>query len=217
MKSLGRIFSLLVASTLILVTGCATFRNGTEERKQLNEPRIKPLAESVWTEEQRKVINNYKMEDGHFPNLLTTMANHPTITEKYLFFVGRETTIPAREREILILRTGWLRKAEFMLGWHTLYAKKAGMTEEEIARIADGPMAPGWDPFDATLLIAVDELNRDAFITDVTWSALAKRYNDQQLIDVVFIVGQYDMIAMYLNSLCVQLDPGVPRFPRKIR
>jgi hypothetical protein len=68
MKSLGRIFSLLVASTLILVTGCATFRNGTEERKQLNEPRIKPLAESVWTEEQRKVINNYKMEDGHFPN-----------------------------------------------------------------------------------------------------------------------------------------------------
>jgi 4-carboxymuconolactone decarboxylase len=214
MKSFGKV---LLLGTLIFVTGCATVGKNAEEPKRLTEPRIKPLAESIWTDEQRKIINNYKMEDGHFPNLLTTLANHPTIIEKYLSFIGRETTIPTREREILILRTGWLRKTEFMLGWHTLYAKKAGMTEEEIARIADGPMAPGWDTFEATLLIAVDELNRDAFITDPTWNALAKRYNAQQLIDVVFIVGQYDMIAMYLNSLGVQLDPGVPQFPRKIR
>lgn len=215
MKSFKEIFYLLLIGSLMSITGCATFGRGAEGWKHLAEPRIKPLAESGWTVEERKVLNNYRMEDGHFPNILTTLANHPTIFQKYIDFIVRETTLPAREREILILRIGWLRKADFMLGWHTLYAKKAGMTEEEIARIADGPMAPGWDTFEATLLMAVDELHRDAFITNITWNTLARRYNEQQLLDVVFMVGQYDMIAMYLNSIGVQLDPGVPLFPRK--
>jgi 4-carboxymuconolactone decarboxylase len=215
MKSFKKVSCLLMVGTLMSVTGCATIGRDAEGWKQLTEPRIKPLAESRWTVEERKVLNNYKMENDHFPNILTTLAHHPTIFQKYLDFIVRETSLTAREREILILRIGWLRKADFILGWHTLYAKKAGMSEEEIARIADGPMAPGWSPFEATLLMAVDELHREAFITDITWNALAMRYNEQQLLDIVFMVGQYDMIAMYLNSVGVQLDPGVPLFPRK--
>ena len=88
------------------------------------------------------------------------------------------------------------------------------MTDEEIRRITEGPKAPGWDPLDATLLQAVDELHADAFITDATWNALAKRYNKQQLIDVVATIGQYNLVSMFLNSFGVQLDEGVPRFPK---
>jgi len=214
MKSFKVVLSLILLGVLVFINGCATVGKDTGEWTQLTEPRIKPLAESEWTAEERKVLNGYKMPDGHFPNFLTTLANHPTLFEKFNLFTARETTLPAREREILILRMGWLRQSDFELGWHTLYAKTAGLTEEEIARIADGPTASGWEPFDATLLKAVDELHHDAFITDTTWNALARRYNERQLMDVVFTVGQYDLIAMYLKSLGVQLDQGVPRFPR---
>jgi 4-carboxymuconolactone decarboxylase len=63
------------------------------------------------------------------------------------------------------------------------------------------------------LLQAADELHADAFITDATWNALAKRYNQQQLMDVVATVGQYNLVSMFLNSFGVQLDKGVPGFP----
>ena len=75
-------------------------------------------------------------------------------------------------------------------------------------------MAPGWNPFDAALLQAVDELHDDAFIPDTTWNALAQRYNQQQLMDVVATVGQYTLLSMFLNSSGVQLDEGVPGFPK---
>jgi 4-carboxymuconolactone decarboxylase len=88
------------------------------------------------------------------------------------------------------------------------------LTDEEIKRITKGPKAPGWGPFDATLLQAADELHADAFITDATWNALAQRYNQQQLMDVVATVGQYNLVSMFLNSFGVQLDEGVPGFPK---
>jgi hypothetical protein len=58
-------------------------------------------------------------------------------------------------------------------------------------------VAPGWNPFDATLLEAVDELHVDAFIPDATWNALAQRYNQQQLMDVVATVGQYTLLSCF--------------------
>ena len=188
-----------------------------KERAQLTEPRIKPLTESEWSAELQRFLSNYKLPDGRYPNFLTTLANHPILFYKLNEFTARESSLSAREREILILRTGWLRRSDFELGWHTKYGKAAGLSEEEIGRIADGPTAPGWSPFEATLLTAADELHCDAFISDATWNALATHYNQRQLMDVVFTVGQYDMLAMYLKSLGVQLDEGVPHFPKKQR
>jgi 4-carboxymuconolactone decarboxylase len=117
-----------------------------------------------------------------------------------------------REREILILRIGWLCQAEYEWGQHVIFGKAAGLTDAEIERIKAGPEAPGWAPFDATLLRAVDELHKDAFISDKTWGALSERYNTEQLMDVVFAVGQYNLVSMALNTFGVQLDKGVKGF-----
>ena len=208
-----RIGVLAATAIALWITGCATVEPTRGDSAGLTQPRIKPLAESAWTLDERKALNNYRLPNGDYPNILTTLAGHPGLFDNYPPFVSRQTTLPARDREILILRVGWLRGAEFMLGWHTLYARKAGLTEEEIARVAKGPRAPGWDPFDATLLAAADELVGKAFVTDAIWSALATRYDDRQLLDLLFMVGQYDMISMYLKSVGVQLDAGVPRYP----
>ena len=217
MKSFKGILSIIILGLFIFVIGCATLEKGSGERVRLKEPRIKPLIESEWTAEQQGILNRYKMPDGRFPNLLTTLANHPKFFEKYMGiapYFASESTLPPREREILILRMGWICRAEFEFGWHTLYGKSAGLTDDEIKRITEGPKAAGWDPFDATLLLAVDELYYDAFITDATWNALAKRYNQQQLMDVVVTVGQYNLVSMLLNSFGVKLDEGVPGFPK---
>ena len=125
----------------------------------------------------------------------------------------RKSTLEPRERELLILRIGWLCRAEYEWSAHSRIGRLAGLSEEEIERIARGPDAPGWDAFDAALLRAVDELHRDAFISDPTWAALAERYDTQQMMDVVFTVGQYNLVSMALNSFSVQLDDATTRFP----
>jgi hypothetical protein len=112
------------------------------------------------------------------------------------------------------LRTGWRCRAEYEWGQHVIIGKAVGLTDDEILRLTDGPDASGWDPFDAALVRAADELHDDQFISDETWKALAERYSTEQLMDVVFAVGQYTLVSMALNACGVQLDPGVPGFPR---
>ncbi len=216
MKSFKGILSIVVLGFFVFLIGCATLEKGSGERVRLKEPRIKPLPESEWNAEQQKILRPL-MRNGRVLNVFATIANHPKMADRWLTFAAyilRESTLPLRDREILILRIGWLCRSEYEFGQHTPIGKSAGLTDEEIKRITEGPKAPGWDPFDATLLQAVDELHADAFIKDATWNALAKRYNKQQLMDVVATVGEYNLVSMFLNSFGVQLDEGVPGFPR---
>jgi 4-carboxymuconolactone decarboxylase len=216
MKLFKRILSVIILGFLIMLLGCATLEKGTGERVRLKEPRIKPLAESEWNAEQQRILNQFKAPGRRMINLYPTMANNPKLMDSWLPFaryILMESTLPPREREILILRIGWLCQSAYEFGQHTLVGKREGLTDAEIKRIPEGPKAQGWDPFDATLLQAADELHADAFITDATWNALAKRYNQQQLMDVVATVGQYNLVSMFLNSFGVQLDKGVPGFP----
>jgi 4-carboxymuconolactone decarboxylase len=121
--------------------------------------------------------------------------------------------LPARDRELLILRTGWHCRSPYEWGQHVRIAKAEGLSDEEIERVVAGPDAPDWSPFDRTLLTAADELHADACISDRTWAELAARFNDKQLIEVPMLVGHYHMVAFALNSLGVQREPGVPDLP----
>jgi alkylhydroperoxidase family enzyme len=123
-----------------------------------------------------------------------------------------KSTLPAREREIAILRMGWLCRAEYEWGHHVAIGKKAGLNADDIARVAEGPDASGLDPFESTLLRAVDELHANSFIGDSTWRELAERYTTEQLMDLLFTAGQYKLVSMVLNSLGVQLEAGFEGF-----
>lgn len=186
-----------------------------------SKPRIPPLDEAQWTDEQEQILRPFKGNEHEFGtsgvyNVIGTLANHWDAYQKFGVWanhvLGETSTLPAREREILILRIGWLCQAEYEWGQHVVMGKKAGLDDEEIVRIKAGPDAAGWDPFDAALLRATDELHADAFIGDETWGILAERYDNRQMMDVVFAVGQYNMVSMLLNSLGVQLDEGVQGF-----
>ncbi len=71
-----------------------------------------------------------------------------------------------------------------------------------------GPDAEGLDEHENAILRAVDELHGDSMISDATWSALAKRLDERQLIELPIIVGQYQTVAYYQNSLRLRLHTG---------
>ena len=183
---------------------------------RLSAPRIAPLDEKDWTEETRHELGRLEGEGRTF-NVFRTLANHPKLLRRWLVFANHvlfKSTVSAREREILILRIGWLCQAEYEFAQHVQIGRRAGLTDADIQRIVDGPEAAGWDPFEAALVRAADELRRDAIVSDATWKVLSSRYSREQLIDAVFTVGQYTLVSMALNTLGVQLDPGLEGFAR---
>lgn len=181
------------------------------------EPRIGPLEEAAWDDEVREVLGrSHGAAEGGVLNIFATLARHPKLLKRWLVFgshVLLKSTLSPRERELAILRIGWLCRAEYEWAQHVPIARAAGLTDDEIRRVAAGPEATGWDPFDAALLRAVDELRADARIGDTTWAELAKRYDTRQLMDLVFTVGQYNLVSMALNSFGVPLESGAEGFP----
>ena len=187
-------------------------KTGKRDLIRLTEPRVKPLPFSEWDEELQKI---WKRGKGVI-NIQRTLAHHPKLLNRWRVFgnhVLLKSSLPPREREILILRIGWLCGSEYEWGQHVEIGKKTGLTYEEILRIIEGPDAKGWNKFDSTLLRAVDELFYNSFISDATWNALAEKYNTHQLMDVVFTVGQYNLVSCVLNTLGVQRDEGFKGFP----
>ena len=188
------------------------------ETTRLTEPRIYPQKESEWDEDARKLIEGFKkISKGPVTNIMATLANYSKLYNRWRVFGNHvlfKSSLPPRDREILILRIGWLCQAEYEWGQHVIIGKRAGLNDEEIIQIIEGPNAKGWHTFDATLLRAVDELYIDSFITDTTWKKIAVKYSEHQLIDLVFTVGQYNLVSMVLNTLGIQLEDGIEGFPK---
>ena len=131
----------------------------------------------------------------------------------YTIHFVRNYTIPLRDKELLILRTAWLSRGDYVWGRHNLMGQNAGLTNDEIQLIMRGPEAPGWGDFDAALLRAADDLHTSRFISEATWNALAERYSQDQLVEVVLIVGNYPQLTMFQNTLGVQLPRDIEGLP----
>jgi alkylhydroperoxidase family enzyme len=173
-------------------------------------PRLDPLRDDEIDDETRALVPAGSL------NIFRTLARHPKLLKRWLVFgnhVLAKSTLPERERELAILRVGWRCGAEYEFGQHTVIARRCGITDEEIVALTGELADGGWSEGDRTLLVAVDELHDDQCITEQTWSALAQRWSDEQLLDLIFTVGQYTLVSMALNSVGVPLDDGVPGFP----
>jgi 4-carboxymuconolactone decarboxylase len=170
-----------------------------------DEPRIPPLHPDELTEEQRELIGG-----GTAPpplNIFLTLARYPGLLRKWLPFGGKLLAggkLTPRDRELVILRSAFRSGARYEWAQHVAIAGTAGLSTDEIKRVANGPDASGWNDDDAALLRAVDELHDGHCIGDDTWSALARRYGTEQLIEIPMLAGHYAMLAGVLNSLGVQ-------------
>ncbi|MFL5909593.1 MAG: carboxymuconolactone decarboxylase family protein [Gaiellaceae bacterium] len=146
---------------------------------------------------------------GAPPNIFTTLARHRRLFRRWLPFAGALMpggTLPRPETELLILRVAHNCRCEYEWHHHERLGVAAGLDREEIARVREGPGAPGWSERQQLLLRAADELHAERAISDSTWSGLRPKYSDRELIEICMLVGHYEMLAMTLNSLGVQPD-----------
>ena len=178
---------------------------------EASPPRIPPLPSEEQDDQARELLAGVKVSDAPAANIFATLVRHPGLFRRWLPFGGKLLAgkLPARDRELLILRTAVLCQADYEWGQHRLIGRSAGISEDEIERVRAGAGAEGWEDFDAALLRAADELHAQARISDATWETLASRYDEPQLIEVPMVVGHYHLVAFTLNSLGVELEPGV--------
>jgi alkylhydroperoxidase family enzyme len=174
------------------------------------EPRLQPLPRDQWDDETKGLLGESAL------NIFATFAHHPKLMKRWLVFgnhVLAKSTLPARDRELVVLRTGWNCRAPYEWGQHVVIARSIGITDDEITRVSVGPDADGWSEQEAVLLRAADELHNDQTLTDATYAALATRYDVQNLLDLVFTVGQYHLVSMALNAFRVDREDDVTGVP----
>ncbi|HTL26852.1 MAG TPA: carboxymuconolactone decarboxylase family protein [Burkholderiales bacterium] len=171
------------------------------------KPRIPMRDLAALTGEEAEIARKNRM-NGRDLNIFRVLMNHPQLARRWTVFAGHvlhKQTLPPRERELLILRIGWLNQAEYEWAQHVEIAKRAGITAEEIERVKRGPGA-GWSAHEGALIQAVDDLYENSVVSDQTWGTLAASLSIEQLMDLVFTVGQYNLVSWALNSFGVPLD-----------
>ena len=150
--------------------------------------------------------------NGEVVNIFRVLMQNPKLARSWSRFAGYilgGQSLPARDREILILRIGWLNQAAYEWEQHVRIGKAAGLSDEEIDRISKGPKA-GWNKHEAALVQAADDLFENSVVAEETWKQLSERYNTEQMMDAVFTVGQYNLVSWALNSFGVPLDDYLP-------
>jgi len=153
--------------------------------------------------------------DGPPLNIFRTLAHEPDLFRAFSRLGGyllRDGRLPGREREIVILRVGWRCGSEYEFGQHTVIGRAAGLTDDEIGRLARDSVGD-WSAEDAALVHLADELCASDVVADSTWRALATRWDAGQLLELLVLAGYYRLVSGLLSSAGVALEPTTPGWP----
>ena len=177
---------------------------------RLKAPRLSPLRDEELNDDQKEILSTYD-RGGRVLNIFRTFVRAPKALKRFGFWGGyimsAHNDLAPRDRELVILRTGYACKSGYEWAQHTRIGLEVGLTDAEIAQIKSGPDDPAWSDRDAAMLRAVDELVSNHFISDGTWQALSF-LTEKQKMDLIFTTGQYTQVSMFLNSVGVQIEEG---------
>jgi alkylhydroperoxidase family enzyme len=186
-----------------------------------DDVRLAPLPPDQWPAEMKDALAALRPPTLRHPmpprdpsrpkglNVLGMLAHHPELARAYNTFNGHllfATTLTTRQRELVVLRVAAQRGATYEWEQHAVLAGDADITPDEVEAVRAGPDAGDWTPLERALLHAADELVAEARIADDTWTVLAAELDAQQLMDLVFTVGAYDLLAMAFRSFGIPLD-----------
>jgi len=181
-------------------------------------PKVTPAPLAEMSERTREVMSRALFDrDGEPLTIFATVARHPKLFASWLPFAGRLLSggsLDRRLTELVILRVAWNMGSDYEWGQHAEISAALGIPRVDIDRITAGPRAAGWSPLEAQVLAATDELHTLRRITDATWNELHQNLDDAQLIELCFLVGHYEMLAMFLNTVGVPLEAGKESLPR---
>lgn len=208
-----------MAAAITDATHRAAFNIDAREAEIVGKPqRITSLTPAEFDDEATEMVTKLRATLGlateQIPAVFGLMLRHPGLFKVQIdmgvqLFKGE---IGPRERELAVLRIGWLCRAPFEWGEHVDIAKSYGMTSDEIERVSQGSSAPGWNEHERAILKGVEELFANQMVSDSTWDVLARTWNERQLVEFPMLVGQYYATALQQNTLRVKLaavNPGL--------
>ena len=180
-------------------------------------PRLPPVEPDPSTgAELAELLDKTAVGDGDALNIFRTLAHQPKLLKRFNLLGGAflaHGVLPAREREIVILRVGWNCRSVYEFGQHTLIGRDAGLTDDEIAALATTRAGGSWNADDEALIALADEICGDDCAGHATFDALRRRWNDAELVELVALVGFYRMVSGFLNTMGVQPEEGLPGWP----
>ncbi|CAN7562257.1 carboxymuconolactone decarboxylase family protein [Phenylobacterium sp. LjRoot219] len=208
----------MMDSVGVVHTDALKFDIAAREAQVVGEgPRIEPLElDAIASHGDRPLLELGKSfgrsaEQPYVPEAVATMMRDPGLFRCQLALsiqLAGSGAISPRERELAVLRVTWLCRAPYAWGEHVANAKHLGMTAEEIERVTQGSSAAGWSDHERAVLRAVEELLGDQSICDETWDALARTWDQEELIELPVLVGAYFTFALQHNSFKVRLSPN---------
>lgn len=175
--------------------------------------RMPPLPADEWDDEVYRALDGLVPKERHNPaaagNLVSTLVRHPKLAKAYLqysFYLLYASTLPDRVRELAILRVAHRTGSEYEWLQHVKLGRRIGLSDDEIDGVTRGEAA---DEFERGLLTAADELLDKYTLSDGTWTLLSERLDEQQLMDLVFMIGSYAALGMAFNTFGLELDDDI--------
>jgi 4-carboxymuconolactone decarboxylase len=185
--------------------------------ERARHPRIAPIPDPSGAAQRSLHTVDTIRHDAPTLNIFATLARNPPLLSqfgRFATFLLKEGSLPGRERELVILRVGWRAGSEYEFGQHTIEGLREGLTPDEIGAIpVEGVDGAGWSAEDLALLSMADELCLHDSVSDNTWEALAGRWDEGELLELVVLVGAYRMVCGLLNAVGIELDEGIPGWP----
>jgi AhpD family alkylhydroperoxidase len=182
--------------------------------RELDAPRVPPATGSELHPLMRPVVGLAGHAFGGTPpNIFTTLARHGRLFVPWLLYSSRlmpRGVLPRRDTELAILRVAWNCRCRYEWDHHVRIGRRAGLTDTEIERVADGPEAAGWAEREGAILAAADELHGEGMVTDGTWARLSEYLDHRELIELCMLIGNYEGLAGALASLGVQPERPLP-------
>ena len=187
------------------------------------QPRVHPIAEA--SPEVAEILSKTMSGVSGKPiNIVGTLAHHPKMLKRFNVLGGFFLTaglLPARERELVILRVGHNCASVYEFGQHTLIGRRVGVTDAEIVGLTNIPESHPWSSKDLALLALADDLCADDCVSDATWSRLRPDWTDAEMLELVMVAGMYRMVSGFLkasgSSVTRVYRTGQPRRPSRER
>lgn len=180
-----------------------------------SSPRIAPLVDL--TPELQEIMGGGINSPAGTPlNIFGTIAHHPRLLKRFMNFAGlflNKGLLPAREREIAILRVGWNCQSVYEFGQHTVIGQRVGLSLIEIEALTKMTSEYQWSDRDKTLIAMSDDLCNDNCVSESTWKKLAADWKEEELIELVMVAGTYRLVSGFLNTMGVELDLDTPGWP----
>lgn len=173
-------------------------------------PRLEPLPVDEWDDFLQRLLAASPGGLDRPLHIFTTLARNPTLFRRWIAFGGAllDGEIRPRDRELVILRVAHLTESSYERAQHVPLALAVGVTEDEVAGLRLPIDEERWPAHDAVLLHAVDQLHHTGTIDDLTWDALHQSLGDSGVIELLMLVGQYQLVALVLRTLRIRIEGG---------